>query len=409
MKNRKKILCLLLTAAICISLFACSASPAPMLTESTAGEQTENTREETEQNPIPEDAMKGNAADFAIRLLQNMNTEKDNCILSPYSILTALAMAANGADGETLSQMEAAFGMTADELTDLLSESYAASGEELISANALWFPAAEGFTPSDIFVGTNRDAFGAEINPTDFSADAINGWIKEHTKERIARLIEQLPADAAMVLANALTFDAAWEKPYTEKQLHDGIFTAADGTQQSATMLYGKEQTYLDDGMATGFIKPYAGGQYAYVALLPNQGVSMQEYLASLTGEKLLQTVHGASQETVNTQMPAFSAETSAELSAVLQKLGILDAFTPDADFGKIAEFPLCISQVLHKTYLKVDAGGTEAAAATAVVMTKGATRIQNNKQVILDRPYVMAILDQTTDTVLFLGVVNDV
>ena len=221
--------------------------------------------------------------------------------------------------------------------------------------------------------------------------------------------MDSLDAAALMVLVNALTFDAAWQTPYTEDALFDGQFTAADGTVQNVTMMRGEENDYLDDGKATGFLKSYEGDRYAYAALLPNEGVSMQEYVASLSGEKLLTLLNSASNETVKTQMPAYKAETFADMANALQAMGITDAFSPNADFGKISDQPMCIEQVLHKTCLKVHAGGTEAAAATAVVMEKSAMINKEYKEVILNRPYVMAIVDRETNAIVFLGVVNSI
>lgn len=402
MKNWKKVICGILLAGFAVQLGACAAAPM-----SEAEKQTE-VPETVSQISDTETAIA--AADFSVALLQNTKIENGNCILSPYSIMLAMAMTANGADGETLAQMESAFGMPMEAVNQWLSDVHEKSGKELISANSIWLREEDGFTLSEDFVRTNEDDYQAQIQTAPFNEQTladINAWVSEHTMNRIPKILDSLDAGALMVLLNALTFDAAWQNPYTENDLTDGVFFSADGENQKVTMMSGKEHYYLEDGTTTGFVKDYEDGRYSYVVLLPEKGVSTEEYIASLSGEKLLNLVKNASEETVNTQMPAYKSETFADMSQTLQAMGITDAFSPLADFSKMGNLPMNISQVLHKTYLKVHSGGTEAAAATAVIMTKSAKPMQECKEVIVDRPYVMAIMDQKTDAILFLGAVN--
>ena len=213
-----------------------------------------------------------------------------------------------------------------------------------------------------------------------------------------------------MVLLNALTFDAKWAAPYKTADVREGTFTAADGTEQTVEMMHKTEQLYLDDGLATGFVKDYAGGRYCYAALLPNDNVPTEEYLASLTGASLLNTIKNAEECRVSTAMPKYKIETSAELNQALTAMGISDAFSrADADFSRISDTPQYIDEVLHKTYMKVDEEGTEAAAVTAVITRYAAPMQSYDHTVILDRPYVMAIVDRETEAVVFLGVVNSI
>lgn len=403
MKKCKRWICGALLIGLGLQLAACASAP--------AAEQTEPEQPVVRETVSDEEAAVA-AANFSVALLQNSAFADKNCILSPYSVLTAMAMSANGAEGNTLAQMEAAFGMSIDDLNRWLSSACEQSGAELISANSIWFRQEEGFEPSPEFVQTNEDAFDARIASAPFDSqtlEEINRWVSERTDGRIPSILDSLSNEALMVLVNALTFDAAWQTPYTEDALFDGQFTAADGTVQEVTMMRGKERFFLDDGKATGFVKNYEGERYSYVALLPNEGVSMEEYVASMTGEKLLALIDHASEETVNTVMPAYQAETFADMSDTLQAMGITEAFSPNADFSGIDDVPMCIGQVLHKTCLKVHAKGTEAAAATAVTMEKTAMINRESKEVILNRPYVMAIVDRETNAIVFLGVVNSI
>ncbi|MGM9563560.1 MAG: serpin family protein [Faecousia sp.] len=420
----KKLLVFLLLAALGLQLCGCSepqSSPestetAPVLKTADGAKTVELTASVTAA-PVAaasaDDTASQAAADFAVRLLQNAYHGGENCILSPYSVLTAMAMVANGADGETLSQLEAALGLSVGDLNAFLYACKENAGDELVSANSIWMRDVEQFAVREDFLQANADYFGAEIYKAAFDAQTvadINDWVSEHTAGRIQQILERLDGGSSMVLLNALTFDAKWAAPYKTTDVREGTFTAADGTEQTVEMMHKTEQLYLDDSLATGFVKDYAGGRYCYAALLPNEGVSMEEYLLSLTGASLLNTLANAEECRVSTVMPKYKIETSAELNQALAAMGISDAFSPaSANFSRISDTPQYIDEVLHKTYMKVDEDGTEAAAVTAVITRSGALMQSHDHTVILDRPYVMAIVDRETEAVVFLGVINSI
>lgn len=420
----KKLLIFLLLAALGLQLCGCSepqSSPestetAPVLKTADGAKTVELTASVTAA-PVAaasaDDTASQAAADFAVRLLQNAYHGGESCILSPYSVLTAMAMVANGAGGETLSQLEAAFGLSVGDLNAFLYACKENAGDELVSANSIWMRDVEQFAVREDFLQANADYFGAEIYKAAFDAQTvadINDWVSAHTAERIQQILERLDGGSSMVLLNALTFDAKWAAPYKTTDVREGTFTAADGTEQTVEMMHKTEQLYLDDSLATGFVKDYAGGRYCYVALLPNEGISMEEYLASLTGASLLNTLANAEKCRISTAMPKYKLETSIELKQVLAAMGISDAFSrADADFSRISDTPQYIDEVLHKTYMKVDEDGTEAAAVTAVITRSAAPLQSYDHTVILNRPYVMAIVDRETEAIVFLGVVNSI
>ena len=420
----KKLLVFLLLAALGLQLCGCSdpqASPESPGTEpalkTADGAKTVELTASVTAAPVATVSVDGGAsqaaADFAVRLLQNAYHGGENCILSPYSVLTAMAMVANGAGGETLSQLEAAFGLSVGDLNAFLYACEENAGDELVSANSIWMRDVEQFAVREEFLQTNTDYFGAEIYKAAFDAQTvadINDWVSGHTAGRIQQILDRLDGDSSMVLLNALTFDAKWAAPYKTTDVHKGTFTAADGTEQTVEMMHKTEQHYLDDSLATGFVKDYAGGRYCYAALLPNEGVSMEEYLASLTGASLLNSLANAEECRISTAMPKYKLETSIELKQVLAAMGISDAFSrADADFSRISDTPQYIDEVLHKTYMKVDEDGTQAAAVTAVITRSAAPLQSYDHTVILNRPYVMAIVDRETEAIVFLGVVNSI
>ena len=219
-----------------------------------------------------------------------------------------------------------------------------------------------------------------------------------------------------MYLVNALAFEAQWEKVYDEFQVQEGYFTTEDETRQDVEMMHSQEHYYLEDELATGFIKYYEGREYAFVALLPNEGVSVSQYVENLTGEHLAKLLSDQKDVTVFATMPKFETEYDIEMSEVLQEMGMTDAFDYRvADFSRLGSYNvdgmnICISRVLHKTFISVAEQGTRAGAATAVEMPAyGAMEIPEFKEVVLDRPFVYMIIDCETNLPFFMGTMMDV
>ena len=365
------------------------------------------------------DAENAAATDFALRLFRASADESENTLISPLSVLSALAMTANGAEEETLREMEEVLSMTTEELNSYL-HAYMNSlpqgeGYKLHLANSVWLTDDESFTVSEDFLQTNVDYYGAEIYRAPFdekTCEKINVWVKKHTDGMIPEILKQIPPEAVMCLVNALAFEAEWSQPYEEMQVRDGVFTREDGTEQTAEFMYSDEGHYLADDMATGFMKYYKGYKYAFAALLPNEGVSVEEYIASLDGESLHTMLANPQFDTVFAAVPKFEVEYGTELSEVLSGMGMNDAFDPErADFsglGTSNRGNVYISQVLHKTFISVAEKGTKAGAATAVLMDAGDALIEDPKEVYLDRPFVYMLVDCENGTPFFIGAMMD-
>ena len=356
-------------------------------------------------------------SDFAVRLFQAAYRNGQNNLISPLSVLFALAMTQNGAKGDTLSQMETVLGMTADEWNGycyrLLSRLPRGENYKLSLANSIWFTSDPRFTVNRDFLQTNADYFGASVYKAPFDDTTlaeINGWVEHHTDGMIEEILDEIPAEAVMYLINALAFDAEWEKIYSVYQVSDGTFTRADKTTVTVPFLYSEESGYLDDGQATGFVKYYSGMKYAFVALLPNEGVSLSDYVASLDGAKLRRTLIGAKGTAVMAAIPKFQVEDSLELSTVLKAMGMTDAFDSNrADFtglGTSTAGNIFINRVLHKTFLSLDERGTKAGAATVVEMTDKA--VSYGYRVELDRPFVYLLIETESYTPFFIGTMVD-
>lgn len=359
--------------------------------------------------------------DFAIRLFKASEESGKNTLISPLSVLCALAMTANGAKEETLEQMEALLGITAEEL-NLYLYSYMKNlpqGDKykLSLANSIWFTEDERFTVNQDFLQTNADYYGADIYKAAFDNQTckdINNWVKEKTDEMIPEILDEIPVDAIMYLVNALAFEAEWSEIYEKNQVREGVFTKEDGTKQNADFMYGMESAYLEDEKAAGFMKYYKGSKYAFVAMLPNEGVSVSEYIASLNSESVNALLTNPQHTTVHTAIPKFETEYAVEMSEILKTMGMTKAFDSDnAEFeglGTSTAGNIFISRVIHKTFISVGEKGTKAGAATVVEMTDSAVEEpQEPKKIYLDRPFVYMLVDCENKIPFFIGTMMDI
>lgn len=411
----KRLIALMLVLAFSLGLTACSQVSANDLMKDVPAKAVD---------VLPDmDAGAAAAADFGVRLFKTSMEEGKNTLISPLSVLYALAMTANGADGATLTQMEKVLGMDVDKLNsymlaylDLLPES---KDYKMSLANSIWFKDDPNFAVEQSFLQINADYYGAGAYKAAFdegTRNDINNWVKEHTDGMIPEIIDEIPDEAIMYLVNALAFDAKWADEYEEHQIREGSFTMEDGTRQDVDMMHSEEYTYLEDDLATGFIKYYKDRKYAFVAMLPNEGVTVSQYVDSLTGEHLRELLNNPQDLTVFASIPKFETEYDIEMSEVLQEMGMTDAFDwRVADFSRLGTYNvdgmnICINRVLHKTFISVTEQGTRAAAATAVEMVaEGAMEIVEFKEVVLDRPFVYMLIDCETNLPFFIGTMMNV
>lgn len=361
------------------------------------------------------------ATDFSLRLFQAVCEEGQNTSVSPLSVLVALSMTANGARGNTLAQMEQVLGMDTQELNRYLHDYMTdlPQGEDgaLHLANSIWFTDDKRFTVNPDFLQVNADYYGAGIYQAPFddtTLQDINRWVDTETDGMIPDILDEIPPDALMYLVNALAFEAEWEEMYQKHQVREGIFTLENGSAQTVEFMYSEEGYYLEDENATGLLKYYKGGTYAFVALLPKEGVRVAEYVDSLTGESLHEMLSNPRLATVQAAIPKFEAEYSTDLVKVLSGMGMEDAFsgrTADlTGLGSSTAGNIFISRVLHKTHITVGEQGTKAGAVT-VVETKdaGIPEIIDPKTVYLDRPFVYMLIDTESALPFFMGTMMSV
>ena len=344
-----------------------------------------------------------------------------NDLFSPVSIASALGMTAMGARGETLDEMSAVLGLSPEELARYLRAYRSVLfGDTVHMANSVWFRDDPELYVEPDFLQANADYYSAGAYKSDFSpqtVEDINNWTKAHTGGMIDRLLDRIPDEAVMYIVNALSFEDEWLNPYTrDRQIKDAPFTTEDGEERTVEMMYSDMEKYFCDELSQGFMRLYKNG-CAFAAILPDEGVSVDEYLADLTGQRFRELLASADNVDGRTGIPKFKLERDYELSGALSGLGMASAFDRGvADFTGIGhgrnDTNLYISRVIHKTFMEVDEKGARAAAVTGVEVPAGPTAPDDTspiKNVYLDRPFIFAIVDVRTLTPLFMGVVRDI
>jgi serpin B len=353
-----------------------------------------------------------------------------NLALSPYSVAVALAMTRAGAAGATADEMDivlhatdlpdlhAGFGSLDAALAERTGTFDLPGGEpvelELSFGNAIW-PQA-GFPFEDPFLEILAGHYGAGVQAVDYVGDtegarqAINGWVAGETRDRIPELIppDVLSALTRLVLSNAVYLNAPWLHPFDEAGTGDAAFELLDGATVTAPLMHLDESLPYGAGDGWQAVElPYAGGELAMVVLVPDAG-SYETTEAEL-GPALIASVGAAlAGRQVDLRLPSFELRSQLDLSDPLRALGMPTAFTDGADFSAMSPEPLEISDVLQEVFVSVDEKGTEAAAATAVVMDLTAAPADDPVTLVVDRPYLFWITDRETGAVLFLGRVLD-
>lgn len=411
------ILSLILICSMAVNLTGCA-------TKVQAADLMEGVQANTVTGKAADDAFAQSQMRLAVELFQSsvLESKDENVLISPLSIQLALAMTANGADGDTKGEMEALLGgeISLEDLNEYLY-SYvnnlpSAEKYKLQIANSIWIRDDEGrLQVEKDFLQKNADYYGAQAYKTAFDDQTlkdINNWVKDHTDGMIDSILDQIDEDAVMYLINALVFDAEWQHVYDKSDVYKGKFTNIGGTEKQVDMMHSEETVYLQDENAIGFMKPYSGSKYNFAVLLPNEGIDIYEYIAGLTGESLMETLSTPQLGMVMATLPKFSYEYELTMNDVLKELGMPAAFSGDtADFSKMAHSSrgnIYIGDVLHKTFISVDELGTKAGAVTKVQMNDESAPM-SEWVVTLNRPFVYMIIDNETKLPVFIGTVMDI
>jgi len=363
------------------------------------------------------------AFDLYAKLKDDPKIKKDggNLFFSPYSISTALAMTLAGARGLTEKQMAEVLHFTLPqaelhkafgELEKQLNEAGEEDRYELSVANALW--GQSGYNLLKEFLELTEQSYGAGLREVDFvtqtekTRQIINAWVEEKTNDRIKDLIKprELNALTRLVLTNAIYFKGDWANQFDKKRTRDETFKPAKDKEVIVPMMYIKERfKYWADDKLQVLQLPYKGKELSMIILLPVQIDGLADVEKSLTTEKLDEWTGGLREQEVVVYLPKFKMITDFELSEYLFKMGMPDAFSlPPADFSGITgQKDFYISRVIHKAFVAVDEEGTEAAAATAIVMKFIAVPARP-VTFRADHPFIFIIKDNRSQSILFVG-----
>ncbi len=356
---------------------------------------------------------------FALDLYQQLRAIEGNLFFSPYSISAALAMTLAGAEGDTRKQMVQALCFPSAEeelhaefaaLNARLEDIQAGSPNRLLIANSLW--PQKGYKLQKTFRNLVKKHYGVKIKTLDFADSdnartAINEWVEDKTESKIKDLIAQgvLNHLTRLVLANAIYFKGTWQDEFNPRMTSEEAFYPAPGEEVQVPMMHQKHSFHYAENETLQVLGlPYAGKKLSMVILLPKERDGLNRLEALLTAAQLQEWTGNLEETEVKVTLPRFSISFPFRLDDTLKLLGMMDAFNENADFsGMQADNEIRIGAVLHKAFVDVNEEGTEAAAATAVVMVTKSISFMS-VDFTADHPFIFLIRENTSGSILFIG-----
>ena len=360
---------------------------------------------------------------FAFNLLKQVSsaeTKDQNLFISPLSASLCLSMVANGANGNTLTEMQKTLGFTSSqqELNEynkrLVSEMLDLDNTtQLGIANSIWL--RNKFAVKESFVSVNKQAYDAQVENLDFDSpkaiETINGWCAKKTENRITDVIKELTPDMKLVLINALYFKGKWLDPFEEEWTKKETFTNEDGSTTQVDMMHqGDCFRYTSNDVVSIAELPYGNEAFSMVLFLPAVGKNLKECVAELSNEKWQQWNTEMSERNISIGVPKFKMKYERDMRDDLIALGMKDAFSAAADFRNITDAEaLNLNAVKQFTYLEVNEEGTESAAITVNPPPTSPSPEEEIKipELILNRPFAYLIKEKSTGAILFMGEVN--
>lgn len=378
--------------------------------------QEESLQEPKEKTDIP---MQNN--EFAFDLMRQIPAGDDNMVMSPFSISTALAMTYAGARETTMEQMAEVMHFDLDQ--DRFHAAYGAYLQkmktraedhiELNIANSLW--AQEDYHFLDSYFETVETHYNSKTFQVNFKehhqqiAKDINDWVYEETREKIKDLIAPnvLTNDTRLVLVNAIYFLGAWLKEFNPNLTTEDLFYLLDGEMVSADFMRRSDTLpYFEDDRMQLLEIPYSGKDFSMLFVLPAEGKNLEEFERTLHAASFADMINKMDEQEVEVFVPSFEADTQIDLEDILAKMGMENAFSRHADFsGMTGDLDLVLDKVIHQAVIEVGEEGTEAAAATAVVVIRK-TAIDTDRPPVFraNRPFLFFVKDNETQNILFSG-----
>ena len=378
-----------------------------------------------EQSKKVDERLIAASSKFTFKLYQQAVKQRgqSNLFISPTSVMLALSMTYNGAEGETRRAMANTLGfgdMSLEEVNraaaDLISALASTDPKVQIKiANSIW--TRKGLSPKPAFLQRTKENYAAEVASLDFAsptaAATINSWVSKNTEGRIKKIIDEIDSDKIMFLINAIYFKGEWEVAFQKEKTKDDVFRLADGNQKKLPMMFRSGKYLYQKGKDfQAVVLPYGTGKVSMYVFLPDENTSLEQFEKNITHENWETWMTRFGSAPGDLTLPRFKVEYAAELNDMLKALGMAEAFDgARADFSGIAEVSggnrIYISEVKHKAFAEVNEEGTVAAAVTSVGMTLTSLPPQNFVMKV-DRPFFFAIRDNATGNVMFMGsVVN--
>ena len=356
---------------------------------------------------------------FGIKLFKEIGGlgQGENTFISPTSAAVALAMVYSGVSGETRREMAEVLeltGMTAAEVNEangILRGVLERAGDAgaFRMANSLWLRNEADFVPG--YLERVKVAYEAETGPLD--AGLINSWVSDRTEGKIPRIIDRISDNDLLVLINAIYFKAAWQREFDPALTEDGDFHLLSGeTKQHPLMSISGKFVYGETDGFQAIRLPYRTGRLAMYVFLPSRELGLERFLERLSVEKWDGWLAQMQKTKGDLKLPKFKLEYKKLLNEALVGMGMVSAFDPQgADFSELCRQQVFLSRVLQKTFVEVNEQGTEAVAATSATIALTAAPMQPPPvrfEIIVDRPFFCAIVDETSGSMLFVGAIVD-
>ena len=338
----------------------------------------------------------------------------ENIFISPSSIAIALSMTYNGAQAETqkaiaktlnfqgmslkeINQANQELGILLDNLNPEIT---------LYIANSIWIQQGVPFYQS--FLEINQEFYQSQVKEIQ-SIEIINNWVKDKTQGKIEKIVEPDYPDIDMALLNAIYFKGDWQQQFSEDSTEDMPFYLADGTQKQHPIMFQlSKHLYYQNEDFQAVSLPYGESSVSMYIFLPREQVGLEKFYRAFNEENWEKWMGNFEYCKVNLGLPKFKSEYEITLNETLESLGMKIAFDSEkADFSGISSEHLCISEVKHKTFVEVNETGTEAAAATSVIMTRGIQR-EIVVDMLVDRPFFFAIIENDSESILFMGEITN-
>ena len=393
---------------------------------------TSNGDEPKPEPPIVEPPMKvelkkaekvtrDNAFTFDLLRAVRKHSKDANVFISPLSVSMALNMTLNGAVGATADEMRTALreaGYTTADINaysrELREALLRADPTTTIGiANSIWY--RQGATIKAPFLEANRTYYDAEVEALDFTSptavSTINGWCARKTNNRIKKILGEIPGNAFMYLINAVYFKGTWKTRFEKKRTFSTTFRRADGSTQKVQMMSLKDTFRCASSDVCDYLEmDYGNHAFSMVIMLPKDGKTTRDVIAAMDGKKWAETMESLILTMCYVYLPRFKAECEYKMhKQILPEMGMKLPFNPElADLSGMADVAgLCITSVIHKTFVQVDEEGTEAAAVTSVgVVATGESPLYLYR---VDKPFLFVIREKSTGAILFIGEIGEV